>query len=364
MSYLNSGTSPAASAPHEVLAQIFSMTYARSAFDRAANPSLADFALVNKQWLEPARDILYIHVYLGTPDCLLETMELFLCTLRSSPGLAGLVRAIGFGSFCMERGEMKNLAEAIKLCDNLQELRLSGWNDDELQDLFDALLSKKRLQVLHVDRHALSGIRCGSVSQVAALRLAERVLGGAPSRGIVPDRAALSDLWLNDGLMMRRQQLLVPLQLLAPRLTSLVLNLQERWLPTVARPMDDIISAMPLLRALYVSSFYLKPATLSHGFSDLKILDYRVVPQELEEFITILSNPSTLPALREVTLILRVSYGDNESEDESSQGDVENFDTDMFEALRALCLKRGIKIRDQFYRYMQGLGIVYDLDGS
>ncbi|TFY76438.1 hypothetical protein EWM64_g7574 [Hericium alpestre] len=155
---------------------------------------------------------------------------------------------------------------------------------------------------------------------------------------------ALSDLWLNDGLMMQCQQLLIPLQLLALQLMSLVLNLQEHWLPTVACPMDNIISTMPLLCTLYVSSFYLKLATLSHGFSDLKILDYCVIPQELEEFITILSNPSTLPALRKVTLILRVSYGDSESEDESSQGDVENFDTDMFKVLRALCLKRGIKI--------------------
>ncbi|TFY76184.1 hypothetical protein EWM64_g7828 [Hericium alpestre] len=413
--------SPTALIPPAVLAHIFQFTHRRSGLNFAANAELAETALVSKQWLEAARNALYTHVYLGTEDDLDETVEIFLETLQESPTLAQRVRAIDFGSFRMYRGETKGLAEAIKLCDNLREIRIWGWNGYELEELIDVLKSKTKLQVFEINRTSLTDIPCdyfcnvrefiGMMQGWPELRSvtvwmntldydssgwdddedAEEKSGGVRARKPVPvipgvcsqlqhfdwrcgllddsHLEAISNMapsiceFQLKGSGLTRQDLLAPLQLWAPRLTSLVLNFYNKrfsWgvpeydkMRIVDCHLDDIISAMPLLRVLDISSLYIKPATLANGFADLFALDYRIAPEELDEFISLLSDPSALPALRELNLDPRVSEEKYDSDRDSSV----QFDSARFEVFRKVCRKGGIKIRDHFHHMMMELGM-------
>ncbi|TFY81779.1 hypothetical protein EWM64_g2239 [Hericium alpestre] len=367
--------------------------------------SLACLALVNKQWLQAARDVLYSHVHLGSSErSVRKTIESLLRTLSGSPALAKIVRAIDFGSFYMEEGETKGLAKVIKLCDNLCEVRLNGWNSYELKDLVDALKSKKRLQVLDISHSSLSDRDCGCFCYLPEflemlqgwpeLRSATvwmdtvdydysgfssdageeaptavKVIPGACPElrrfnwlsGCLEQRhlaaisqiaPSLSEFQLKEGSTMTRQDLLVPLQLWAPRLTHFGLNFYEqvatRYVPDddmepIDRHLDDIISDMPLLRILDISSMFLKPATLSHGFPALTILDYRISAEELDEFISILSDPNAMPSLFELSLGPRVSR--------------DRLDSDLLDKMHTLCRSRGITLRGQFYREMLDWGI-------
>ncbi|TFY77992.1 hypothetical protein EWM64_g6020 [Hericium alpestre] len=312
----------------------------------------------------------------------------------------------------MEKKETRGLAQAIKLCENLCKVRLSGWNGYELQTLIDALKLKKRLQVLDINRNSLSDKDCDSfcylpefiemLQEWPELRSvtvwmdtvdrdddgflsdadeekaakANQVIPGACHKlrrfdwqsGCLEERhlaavaqiaPSLSEFQLteSEGDMMTRQDLLVPLQLWAPRLTHFGLNFYEdaySWtVPSndtrlsVDYYLDDMISAMPLLCVLDISSMYLKPATLSHRFTALTILDYRITAKELDEFISILSDPTALPSLSELSLSPRIGK--------------EKFDGNLLDNIHALCRSRGVTIRDRFYRRMLELGVVYDL---
>ncbi|TFY76175.1 hypothetical protein EWM64_g7837 [Hericium alpestre] len=163
---------------------------------------------------------------------------------------------------------------------------------------------------------------------------------------------SLSEFHLKEGSVIVRQDLLKSLQLWTLRLTHFDPDFYEKTMlgndtkPSVDRHLDAAISAMPLLRVLDISSMYLKPAALSHGFTALTTLDYRITAEELDEFVSILSDPSAMPSLCELNLSQRISK--------------DKFSGALLENMHTMCRSRGIKIRDQLYREMPDLGIAYD----
>ncbi|TFY73279.1 hypothetical protein EWM64_g10734 [Hericium alpestre] len=306
----------------------------------------------------------------------------------------------------MVEGETKGLAEVIKLCDNLCEVRLNGWNSYELKDLIYAFKSKKRLQVLDINHKSLGSRKCGYFCYLPefikmlqgwpelrsvtvwmdtvgfdysgfsygvdekAPRTITIVPGALPKlrhldwrSGCLEQRhlaaisqiaPSLSEFQLKEGSMTVRQDLLESLQLCASRFTHFGLNFYDETLPgndtkpSVDRHLDAAMSAMPRLRVLDTSSMYLRPAALSHGFIALTTLDYRITAEELDEFVSILSDPSAMPSLCELSLL-----------DLSPHATKDEFSSALLENMHALCRSRGIKIRDQSYDETPDLGIVY-----
>lgn len=149
--------------PTELLLKIISMTNRfRSPFDFPPNRTLPRLARVSKTIYAVTAQILYSGVYISgsgeTPT--LWKIHAFSRTISENVHLASFVRSIHFTSAYYKKGETKILAKAIQLCPNLEGVEVSGWNGYELDELKEAMKSRKGMKKIELCRRGTTDMEC------------------------------------------------------------------------------------------------------------------------------------------------------------------------------------------------------------
>ncbi|EPQ57641.1 hypothetical protein GLOTRDRAFT_127998 [Gloeophyllum trabeum ATCC 11539] len=108
-------------------------------------------ALVNRHWSTVARTIIYASVDLEDED---ET-EVFAETMEDFPELAALVRRLNLGTQCHTKEETSCHIQLLRLCPNLQHLRIQGYNGFLLKEYVEALRACTNLTSLYITRYGL-----------------------------------------------------------------------------------------------------------------------------------------------------------------------------------------------------------------
>lgn len=172
--------------PAELLHKIIVMTNRRRApFDHKSNRTLPRLARVSKALRAATVYVLYSDVYISSEedDRILWKTRAFRRTVTTNAYLASLVRSIHFSSLYYSRGETRTLAQAIETCPNLEGVEIWGWNGYELDELKDAIQSKKGMKNVILSRRGISDIECdhfctleGFMNMLQGWPMLERVL--------------------------------------------------------------------------------------------------------------------------------------------------------------------------------------------
>ncbi|TFY55458.1 hypothetical protein EVG20_g9308 [Dentipellis fragilis] len=337
------------------------------------------YALVNKTWLSVSRRELYRYVHLNTSDKKRGAMHQFCETITKSPHLASLVRSINFVSGSLEAGETSDLARAIILLPNLTAVRIRGWNPDELDKLalalkscsklealelspesaskkgstplyticafFEALHSWPKLCMVFVHRSAVGSRYTGPILEDVVLEEGNTIewvekacpdlrrfefhygRRDGPTNGYLLALSkmapSLSELYLRDGPILSGEFLRPALKTWAPHLTELRLDFHRFTFigDFESHHLDDILTRMPALRTLLVSTRYLRLSSLAGGsFANLAAA---------------LIKPGSLPSLRRLAPAPSRSLG--------------FFDSASFEHILDICRQRDITVCERCF---------------
>ncbi|TFY69788.1 hypothetical protein EVG20_g3004 [Dentipellis fragilis] len=371
----------------EILTGIFQfLGKRRNYYNLDPSCHLTRCALVNKVWLSAARQELYSYVYLNTYDGLEDCLMRFWETISKSPHLALRVRTLNFGLEYVYHGVTADLAKVIASCPNLTSIRIYGLDNNALEDLVGALKSRSRLESLEISPYTFGSLECNGLCDMGtflgilqcwpnmrSVLVHENGLFEEPGKGEIevtrnacpylrrfdfrsePMPAerhfvtlsqiapSLSELRLR-GPLVGRKELQHALRTWATTITELRLDFSGPTFSGTARGiqsnmdchLDDIITLMPALRYLTISTHYLRPSTLTHdSFKNLETLIYDMMEEELREFVGILRQPGLLPALQQLAVSARMFQYE--------------FEINMVEEMKAECRRRGVAVHGRFF---------------
>ncbi|KAI0037206.1 hypothetical protein K488DRAFT_81429 [Vararia minispora EC-137] len=352
----------ASSIPPELILHIFFMTKPhRTPRDFIPDSFLPKLALVNRTYLEVARERLYTDVFL-TGHGSLSTKDVvcrFLWTLQVQPSLTEQVHGIHYGATDVEDDEVRCLSDAVSRIGNLLRLRIFGFDSDytSLKRLSQVVQSLHTLQEFEISTFSLtnkySSIFCGLVSffemllrwpDIRSVIVHSQTIGWernstfSLSEAIPSCCTKLRRLVYHSAEYWEDRHLEV-LSRMAPELEELAIggvltseNLTgkglssalEAWLSSLRIlslhfphsekeagvydkfRLDSAITQLPELRVLDVGSAYLRPISLVRGPPKLTTLDLSIKADEghAAELADVLRDPLALPMLSELFIRL------------------------------------------------------------
>ncbi|KAI0045377.1 hypothetical protein FA95DRAFT_127261 [Auriscalpium vulgare] len=384
---------------NEVLQEIFSNMNPEPRAWRELEPhsELTELALVSKRWADVAKRELLTHVYLCELSDDAQRLKSFRDMLRASPTSAAIVRGIHFGSWMEDIDEIENetLGEILTLCPNLVEVRLQGCMPNTAP-LVQALAACPKLQKVYISDRPIEHVGCecdpfctapefltmlqSSWPAIQSVTLADGAVG---PREDEEDVASTWTTLANSCPFLTRleiscpaavqDQYLLALSEIAPSISSLELDngqgnknrLTEAALTTIlnrwgasmtsltiihwqapypgeeyySARLDPVLSAMPVLRDLSITSSYLSPTSLACDFGALAVLEYEIRAEEGAAVTSALRETGSMPALRKVKISLRERPAKLSSDL-----------NDLLDGLRDSCKSRGIDFDDEGLR--------------
>ncbi|KAI0042804.1 hypothetical protein FA95DRAFT_515657 [Auriscalpium vulgare] len=342
--------------PPEVIMSIFDMTHPpQGTHGIKANSFLPTVALINKSYLNYARRNLYSEVHLNAPDhgdSCEDTVQKFMETVANTPLLAAMVRYIHYGGGkAVTEDETHALSIAISSCTGLLHLRIFGYDWFAVRNVSQSIMTRPNLETLEISTFTLMREYTSIFSTLSSFLLMIQSLSRIRSVIIHPqtvgwDRDApdrLSQILVGACPLLEKfvygcgdywdNRHVVALARMAPfvsvlELTGTVTNIRntgltialEAWSGTLtemtfhfplselrhgshdALGIDDVVTRMPRLRTLRLSTAFILPTGFLRGPPNLEHLEYTLWQGQFAELTEILQRPSTLPNLKTLSV--------------------------------------------------------------
>ncbi|KAI0045376.1 hypothetical protein FA95DRAFT_127262 [Auriscalpium vulgare] len=325
-----------------------------------------------------------------------KRLKSFRDTLRATPATAAIVRGINFGTYWDDYDDVENtfLGEILALCPNLVEVRLEGWMPDTTP-LVQALTACPKLRKVRISDRSEDEVTISSGEDqpfctvadfltmlqawpaIESVILAGNVVGPREDEGIASTWATVANScpfltrFNFTCPALAQDQYLLALSEIAPSISSLELDnsqddekppmteaalttILNRWGASMtsltiihwqtpdpgeeyySARLDPVLSTMPVLRELSITSSYLNPTSLARNFGALAVLEYEIWAEELAAVTSALRETGSMPALRKVKVRLRERPAKHPSHLEH-----------LLDGLRDVCTSRGIDFDDK-----------------
>ncbi|KLO15621.1 hypothetical protein SCHPADRAFT_927105 [Schizopora paradoxa] len=358
---------------------------------------------VCKAWHEVAERRIYASVSLGDNITVVDedgdedevdgevVCEMFYETVRANPRLASLVRELRLGTMYHAREETEHHIALLKICKNVEHVKISGYNGYVLDELKAVLGAKENLVSLTISRYGLSD-REGSCffstsdffhyilkwPKLEKIYLHNRTLGSyfdddaaLPTPSSVAGRnPALREVTVRDNILTPEH--LALLSKMAPQIRRLEIYIHgssipalqsslQTWSSTLAHldlhvdgeikdSLAPVCSGLTELRYLKVDSVVIPPSEFVH-FNRLEALMYFTTSKDAEELAQIIEKKGSLQSLRKATC------------DHTKV----KLPSETVQKLREVCETRGIKFcksfcEEELSRYCADRGEEYDGD--
>ncbi|KZV72052.1 hypothetical protein PENSPDRAFT_751267 [Peniophora sp. CONT] len=348
--------------PSELLLHIFSI--ASESSQRLSSDLISPdvflptLARLNKSFTEVARKLLYTDVCLRSHGSLStrEVLRRFQWSLVVQPSLVSYICGLSYGGDAeVTEQEIKHLADIISRVENLERLRIFGWEQYSLPRLAEAIRSSHGLHALELSVFSLTHAYGGSIFRslipffemlhgwpdIQELTVHSQTMGwerGAVSADdftlskVVPGQCShltklvyrsaeyfedrhiramstmapnITELRLSGVLTgMSREELGLALRKWAPHIQRLELHFPNTEADHGHRALgvDDALRGMDNLVELSAGTAYLHVASFARGFNKLEKLQLRVKDDEFDEVIGLLHDARALPRLSELDL--------------------------------------------------------------